>query len=134
MPKYGRTSRNRLKTMHPDLQEVYNEAIKIFDIKILEGHRGEEKQNEYFSKGKSQVMFPNGKHNKFPSEAGDAVPYPVDWEDRERFYFQAGLLFGIAHMKGIELRWGGDWKRNFKFNKDVPEDKRFDDLPHTELL
>jgi len=134
MPRYGARSRGRLATAHPDLQEVYNEAIKWFDITILEGERGEDRQYLFYLKGTSKVKYPNSKHNKIPSEAICAAPYPIDWDDRERFYYMAGLIIGIAKMKGIELRWGGDWKRNNKFNKDTPEKERFDDLGHIELI
>jgi len=126
---YGKRSRERLKTAHPDLQEVFNEAIKWFDITILEGSRDEEKQNRFFAEGKSQVKYPNGKHNRVPSEAIDAAPYPINWKDRERFYYMAGLLMGIAKMKGIELRWGGDWDRDNIFKENT-----FDDLSHMEMI
>ena len=129
MYRYGRRSTERLKTAHPDLQEVFNEAIKYMDITILEGHRDEDKQNRYFAEGKSKVKFPNGKHNRVPSEAIDAAPYPINWKDREAFYFMAGLLMGIGIQKGIFLRWGGDWDRDGNF-----KDNEFDDLSHIEMI
>lgn len=129
MPKFGRKSRDCLKTLHPDLQEILNEAIKHFDFSILEGHRGEERQNEMFSKGTSKLMFPNGKHNKFPSEAVDIAPYPIVWEDKERFSFFAGFIMGIAKQKGIDLRWGGNWN-----NDPQMVENNWDDLGHLELL
>jgi len=39
MPKYGSESKAKLATCHPDLQKIYNEAIKYCDITILEGTR-----------------------------------------------------------------------------------------------
>ena len=129
MPSYGARSMGRLATAHPDLQEVFNEAIKWIDITILESHRSEERQDKLYAEGKTQLKFPKSKHNKHPSEAVDAAPYPVDWNDRERFSYMAGIIIGIAKMKGIELRWGGDWNRNGEL-----KDNNFDDLPHIELI
>ena len=129
MPRYGARSMGRLATAHPDLQEVFNEAIKWMDITILESHRSEEMQDKLYAKGKTPLKFPKSKHNKHPSEAIDAAPYPVDWNDRERFSYMAGIIIGIGKMKGIELRWGGDWDRDGEL-----EDNNFDDLGHIELI
>ena len=129
MPSYGARSRGRLATAHPDLQEVFNEVIKHMDITILESFRDKDRQNKLFADGKSQLRFPKSNHNQVPSEAIDAAPYPVDWEDRERFYYMAGLIIGIAEQKGIVIRWGGNWKRDCNF-----KDNDFDDLPHFELI
>ena len=81
MPKFGNTSKRRLATCDEDLQELFQEVVKFFDCSILEGHRNEETQNKYFDEGKSQVKWPNGKHNSSPSTALDAAPYPIDWDD-----------------------------------------------------
>ena len=129
MPSYGARSRGRLATAHPDLQEVFNEAIKHMDIKILEGHRDEELQNLFYAQHKTHLKYPASKHNKVPSEAVDAAPYPIDWNNKARFYYMAGLIIGIAKQKGIELRWGGDWNRDGNF-----KDNDFDDLGHIELI
>ena len=64
-----------------------------------------------------------------PSLAVDVVPYPVDWQDRERMTYFAGFVMGIARVKfGISLRWGGDWD----LDTDL-KDNKFDDLPHFEI-
>ncbi len=39
MPEFSNTSKARLATCHPDIQEVMNEVIKYFDCTILEGYR-----------------------------------------------------------------------------------------------
>ena len=128
MPRFSKKSRGKLETCDEDLQEVFNIAIKHFDCTILEGFRGKSKQNEAYKKGNSKLKFPKGKHNKVPSIAVDAIPYPIDWEDRERMSYFAGFVLGIARMKGIVLRWGGDWDMDFK-----TKDNRFDDLVHFEI-
>ena len=47
MAKFGKKSRERLATCDPRLQKVFNEVIKHIDCSVLEGHRGEERQNKY---------------------------------------------------------------------------------------
>jgi len=64
-----------------------------------------------------------------PSLAVDVAPYPIDWNDRERFCYFAGYVKGIAKSLGTELRWGGDWDRDTQV-----KDNNFDDLPHFELV
>ena len=49
MPEFGTKSRERLETCDPKIQLVLEEAIKHYDFSVLEGHRTEEKQQEYFN-------------------------------------------------------------------------------------
>ena len=128
MPKFGKRSKERLKTCHSDLQKLFKEVIKHIDCSVLEGHRGKEEQNKYFADGVSKVEYPNGRHNATPSNAVDVTPYPVDWKDRERQTLFAGFVIGTARSMGVNLRWGGDWDRDFQVN-----DNDFDDFPHFEL-
>jgi peptidoglycan LD-endopeptidase CwlK len=128
MANFGRASTRRLDTCHPDLQKVFNEVIKIVDCSILCGHRNKEDQNEAVRQGRSKVSWPRGKHNTTPSEAVDVAPYPIDWQDRERFYFFAGVVLAVARQQGVDIRWGGDWNSNNDF-----KDQTFFDLPHFEL-
>ena len=128
MPKFGRTSKKRLKTCDEDLIFLFEEVVKYFDCSVLEGHRGKRLQNKYFKEGKSKLKFPEGNHNKKPSTAVDVVPYPIDWDDRERMTYFAGFVKGVAAILGVPIRWGGDWNSN----NDL-KDNNFDDLPHFEL-
>ena len=128
MPKFGKRSKERLATCDERLQKIFNEVIKYIDCSVLEGHRGEARQNKLCDEGKSKVRFPNGRHNANPSRAVDVTPYPVDWEDRERQTLFAGFVIGIATSMGINIRWGGDWNKDYKV-----QDNKFDDYPHFEL-
>ena len=128
MPKFGKRSMQRLNTCDEDLIALFKEVVKYFDCSVLEGHRGEEKQNKYFNEGKSKLKYPKGRHNKKPSNAVDVVAYPVDWNDREQMTYFAGFVKGVAYKMGIPIRWGGDWNNN----NDL-KDNNFDDLPHFEL-
>ena len=128
MPSFGSKSRQQLQTCNSDLQKVFNEVIRYVDCSVLEGHRDERTQDRLFEEGKTKVQYPMGRHNSNPSRAVDVVPYPVDWNDRERFHLFAGFVLGIARSMGIKLRWGGDWNMNFEV-----DDNKFDDFPHFEL-
>ena len=129
MPKFGKTSRKKLATCDKRLQKFFNEVIKHVDCSILEGHRSAERQDKLFEEGKTKVKYPKGRHNASPSNAADVVPYPIDWDDRERFHLFAGFVLGIAQSMEINIRWGGDWNKNFEV-----DDNNFDDYPHFELL
>ena len=128
MPRFGKRSKQRLSTCDERLQEVFNEVIKYVDCSVLEGHRGKERQNKLYKEGKTKVTYPKGRHNSKPSNAIDVAPYPIDWNDRERFTLFAGFVIGMANRMGYTLRWGGDWNMNFEVN-----DNKFDDFPHFEI-
>ena len=128
MPRFGTRSKQRLATCDERLQKVFNEVIKYIDCSVLEGHRGQERQDKLYEEGKTKLKFPNGRHNMAPSNAVDVTPYPVDWKDRERQTLLAGVVRGTARSMGIRLRWGGDWDMDFQVN-----DNRFDDFPHFEI-
>jgi len=128
MYKFGSRSRKAMKNIHPDLKKILNEVIKHVDCSVLEGQRSQERQDKLYEQGRTKVKYPNGRHNDSPSNAVDVVPYPIDWDDRERFHLFAGFVLGIAKSMGINLRWGGDWNQNFEV-----DDNQFDDFPHFEI-
>jgi len=128
MPKFGKKSKERLGTCNEKLQEVFNEVIKHVDCSVLEGHRSGERQDKLFAEGKTKVKYPNGRHNANPSNAVDVAPYPIDWDDTERFIYFGGFVKGIAASMGINIIWGGDWNDNTQLT-----DNNFDDLVHFEL-
>jgi peptidoglycan L-alanyl-D-glutamate endopeptidase CwlK len=128
MPHFSQRSYERLKTCHPDLIRLFETVVRGFDCTVLEGHRGEQAQNDAYDKGYSKLRYPDSKHNKTPSLAVDVAPYPVDWNDRERFYFFAGYVKGVAEELDITIRWGGDWDSDTHVH-----DQTFFDLPHFEL-
>lgn len=138
MPAFGKTSEARLATCHPDLQRLFREVVKWFDCTVLEGHRSVERQQDLYASGRTKPgpiltkcdgVTVLSKHNREPSLAVDVAPYPVDWQDRDRFYFFAGFVKATALMLEIPVRWGGDWDGDTEVR-----DERFVDLPHWELL
>ena len=120
MPKFGRRSKERLATCHPLLQEIMNELIKVMDVTILCGVRGEEEQNKAFNEGKSKLKYPQSKHNRSPSWAVDVAPYPIDWNNIDRFKQMCYYIEAIASVKGINIRLGRDFS--------------FKDYPHLEIM
>src|SRR5210317_1886230 len=110
MPSFGRTSREKLATVEPELQEVLNEAIKRYDFSVIDGHRDMERQNLYFNDGVSKVRWPNSKHNSYPSKAVDIVPYPGGFDnDTSEFDRMATFVLSAASRLGVRLEWGGHW-------------------------
>ena len=79
--------------------------------------------------GKSQVDWPDSKHNDYPSEAVDIAPYAngILWDDNEGFTLLAGIIKGIALMKGYDIRIGVDWDGDL-----VVKEHSFVDRPHIE--
>ncbi len=128
MPKFGKRSLERLETCDERIQSVMHELIKLMDVTVLEGHRSNERQAELLAAGKSKLGPGKSKHNQMPSLAIDIAPWPIDWDDAERFSYMAGLAKGIAHAQGVTLRWGGDWDSDGELS-----DNRFNDLPHLEI-
>lgn len=110
MPSFSQASLAQLATCHPDLQKLFNEVIKHWDCTIIEGYRDQAAQEAAFAAGKSKLHYPNGNHNKNPSTAVDAMPYPINWEDINGIKAFAAHVFATASQLDIPLRWGGNWK------------------------
>lgn len=137
MYKFSRHSKEQLGTVHALLKLALKISIKFVDFKVLEGFRDERRQNELYEDGKSNVRWPDSKHNESPSMAVDIAPYPVDWSDTERFYYVAGFIMGVGSMllrvlrlrDRYAFRYGGDWDRDGDIS-----DQSFNDLGHIELV
>ena len=137
MPSYSASSLEKLSTCVLPIQRLMLEVVKHRDNSILEGFRGEELQHKYFLEKKSKLDWPNGNHNKNPSQAVDSVPYPIDWtkvtkDDKwaiNAMCEYAGFVLGVAAMMEIPIRWGGDWDGDGDLS-----DQQFHDLPHYETI
>lgn len=147
MPQFGKKSLQNLENVHPDLVRLFNEVIKHIDCTVLCGHRGQAEQDAAYAAGNSKLKFPQSKHNKMPSLAVDVMRWyaekpNVRWPDlkgltpeqlqKAREYAStahfAGVVRGIALTMGIDLRWGGDWNRDFELQNGDDWD-----MPHYEL-
>ena len=131
MPKFSKNSMKKLETCHPDLQRLALEVVKHFDCTVVCGHRTEDEQLEAVLSNNSKVMWPNSRHNSYPSEGIDLAPYiagkGISWNAGQCYYF-AGYVMKTAIELGIKIRWGGDWDRDMDVN-----DQKFNDLVHFEL-
>jgi peptidoglycan L-alanyl-D-glutamate endopeptidase CwlK len=144
MPNFGKASLTKLDTCHPDIKRVMLEVIKELDITIVFGHRTPSEQLALYKQGR---VFSNGrwvktgktvtdkdgtvkksKHNHLPSLAIDICPYPVDWNNLDRFYKQKDVVMKCAKRLGVELVWGADWDGD----GDIAE-HTLQDYPHFEL-
>jgi len=116
--KLGTRSLQNLSGVHPDLVAVVKLAISITeqDFTVIEGVRNINRQRELYKAGKSTTM--NSRH--ITGHAVDMVPWPVDWNDLERFEVVAEAMKAAAEELDIPIVWGGDWKS-------------FYDAPHFEL-
>tara|TARA_R100000656_G_scaffold74469_1_gene55296 strand:+ start:339 stop:716 length:378 start_codon:yes stop_codon:yes gene_type:complete len=124
MPNFGKRSKQRLKGVDTKLVNVLNELVKIMDVTIIEGLRSQERQDELVAKGASKTRY--SKH--IQGKAVDLAPYPIDWEDRERFHYMGGMVRGIGQQLNVNIRWGGDWDSDGEI-----KDNNFDDLVHVEI-
>jgi hypothetical protein len=110
-------------------------------VSLIEGLRDKADQNTYYVQKKSKVQFPFSKHNRTSdstldrceyevSDAVDLVPYPTLYKDKEQMIYVAGIIKGIAHMLGIEIRLGTDFNENNILND---KEGKFYDPWHIEL-
>lgn len=120
MPSFGTRSKRRLSGCDEKLQRILNEVIKESDFSVLCGHRGEAAQNKAYYSGHSGLKYPRSKHNGYPSRAVDIAPWPIDWNDLNRFIALSELVKKEADKQDVEITWGGDWRRLV-------------DMPHFEL-
>ena len=116
--KLGTRSLQNLSGVHPDLVAVVKRAVQITtqDFTVIEGVRNIERQRQLVAKGASKTM--NSRH--ITGHAVDMVPWPVDWNDLERFKIVSEAMKDAAEELNIPIVWGGDWKS-------------FYDAPHYEL-
>lgn len=112
--KWGKSSLNNLKTCDQRLQDMANMMLarSDFDLAIICGFRGEQEQNDAFLRGASKARFGQSKHNTFPSQAIDIVPYPINWDTTDRRWQEMALnAMWCAGRLNIKIRWGGTFKK-----------------------
>ena len=153
---WGAASKARLQRVHPVMVEVASAALhhSPLDFTIAAGWRSQEKQDELYEQGLSQVRWPRSRHNYTAKEldveqdwaetVGQALSMAIDVapfiDGRARFgndrkdeiLWLNGLVVGIgmpiALSHGFYLRTGADWNMDGK-----QREERFRDLFHVEL-
>jgi peptidoglycan L-alanyl-D-glutamate endopeptidase CwlK len=120
------TSLNKLKTCHPTLIKLAMAVDAVYPIQVICGHRDKAAQDEAEKHGKSELKWPNSRHNKTPAEALDFVPDPdrnpatISWMDLKEFEIACLVFESKAEELGIKIRLGRDFKAI--------------DFPHIELI
>lgn len=113
----------RLDHAHPLLKRLF-EAVSADptcpDFVVLDAQRGRAAQEKAFNEGHSRAHFGQSAHNWTPALALDICPYPIDWNDFDRFKALAVVVKNHAAESGIPIGWGGDWIK-------------LKDMPHYEL-
>lgn len=129
MAKFGAESLKQLETADPRLQRLFQEVVKHWDCKVLQGRRSQAEHEANLAAGTSRTQHSKHVTGDQPSRAVDVAPYPVDWKQTGRFYAFAGFVLGTAKQLGIRIRWGGDWDDDRDF-----QDQTFNDLVHFEIV
>jgi len=120
MPKLSAASQARLDGAHPLLRKLFAKVGEQTNIAVLDSQRGRAAQERAFALGHSRAHFGQSAHNWAPAVALDVVPYPIDWNNLQRFRNLAAIVKAEAKQMGIPIAWGGDWKKLL-------------DMPHYEL-
>ena len=134
--EFSERSREALGTADVELQRLFNEVIMHIDCSVIYGLRTLEQQKDLYAQGRTRpgriVTNLDGINKRSKHQDGlavDVVPYPIDWDNRERFVHFAGFVRGIAGTMNIKIRWGGDWDGDNDLH-----DQSWMDLPHFELI
>lgn len=135
----SKRSLNSIANVDSRLAAVAKRAIEITeqDFVIIEGERSREQMMINYGKGRTAAQIarkgipakyarPNDRKvtwlndpfasNHAKGKAIDVVPYPVDWDDLNKFRAIATAFKAAAKELGVPLEWGGDWKKT----KDYP--------------
>lgn len=131
MYKFGNSSKEKLETVHEDLQTIMYKAIELssIDFGITEGMRSLERAEQLQKEGASKL----GTRSKHcVGKAVDIVCYnggKVTWE-LDYYEIVAGVVGEVSELADIPIRWGGSWKTGvFVLNREM----KFIDAVHFEL-
>lgn len=113
----GSRSKAALQGVHPDLVAVVELAIKLTkqDFTVIQGRRSQEQQAEAVARGNSWTM----RSRHLTGHAIDVVPYPIDWNDLEKFKLIRDAFFQASQQLDVPIRWGGDWNEDGKFTDEI---------------
>lgn len=129
----GKTSLARLKGVDECLVKVVKRAIEIseIDFTVMEGVRTLDRQRELYAQGRTapgKIVTWTMKSKHIEGKAVDLVPYPLDWNDLDKFDKIKNAMFQAAKEIDVNLRWGADWDGDGNYRE-----KGEYDSPHFEL-
>jgi len=117
--KWSKRSLREMEGIHPDLRKVCDRALELtpVDFIITDGKRTLAEQRRYVAQGVSWTM-------KSRHLTGHAVDYVAFTNGKVKYHYPAMKEIADAFKRaakelGIEIEWGGDWKKG--------------DTPHIEL-
>lgn len=108
-------SEKRRSGVHPILINVTDIALSygILDLTIppYGGLRTLSDQKKLVARGASKTLDSLHRAQRATGfgHAIDVVPYPIDWDDLERFKLMGTLMFRAAMEEGVIIEWGGHW-------------------------
>jgi peptidoglycan L-alanyl-D-glutamate endopeptidase CwlK len=108
--KLSDRSLKNMEGLHPDLQIVIHRAAEITDLDfvVTEGLRTIERQKLMVSKGASKTM--NSRHlTGHAFDFAAILDGKIDWS-WPLYHTLAETFKEAAHIEGIPITWGGDWK------------------------
>lgn len=141
--KFGVRSLNELAKVHPDLQKVAHQALKVsqVDFGVSDGYRSIQEQRELFTQGKTQRdgIRKVSMHNYTPALAFDIFAYvpgkPQLAFNEKYLLYLGGIITGIGmdlyYKKEISrpIIWGYNWDGD----GEIGTDQKFQDMPHFQL-
>lgn len=112
MPKLSASSQKRLDAAHPILKKLFTAVALEANITILDSQRGRAAQERAFVLGNSRAHFGQSAHNWSPALAMDVAPYPVNWDNIQRFKDLGVIVKRIAAKQGVadKIKWGATFK------------------------
>lgn len=148
MPAYtSLRSRKAYASLHPRIQRVLDAVISEQDHTLLSGYRSHREQDGLYAMGRTAEgsIVTNARggesmHNcSLENDEGvggiafDLVPYPIDWDNKERFALLAGRVLQEGARQGVKIRWGNDWDGD-GLPVSVDPDEQFPDPGHFEAV
>jgi peptidoglycan LD-endopeptidase CwlK len=146
--KWDTRSTEQLATLHRSLRMVMEDALQLSDVpfQLVEGGRSIARQTELFQAGKSKInpaaypkyadLYKAAKHIVGPGEPLSRAVDIICATSHDKRYdynhlcFIAGAVMAAARMRGVRMRWGGNWDGD----TEIISDQTFQDLVHFELL
>ena len=131
--KLDKNSLALLQGVDETLVNVVKRAIEIseVDFSVLEGVRTLERQRELYAQGRTapgKIVTWTMKSKHIEGKAVDLVPYPLDWNDLDKFNKIKEAMFQAARELDVNLRWGADWDGDGNYRE-----KGEYDSPHFEI-
>ena len=115
MYTFGKRSEENITGVHPALIRVVRRAMsmQVMDFSIIEGFRTDERQEKLYDQGRTTkgaivTWTLNSRHKMQPSgygEAFDLTPYPIDWEDENKFWMLRGVMLAAAAIEKVEIEY-----------------------------